>query len=235
VGRKNKLKKFREIAEMENVIQPSFEEIYQKKHPLYGKWKSDFFGNENPIILELGCGKGEYTVGLASRFVDKNFLGVDIKGARIWGGANDAIKRGLKNVGFLRTRVEFIDSFFEQEEIEEIWITFPDPQLKKRRNKKRLTGSRFLNIYGDFLKPNGIIHLKTDNEALFDYTRRIAEYNDLPVLFETADLYSTEMKNGILSIKTYYEKQFLSKGMNIHYLKFCLPPNKIIQEIKDDE
>lgn len=235
MGRKNKLKKFQEVSEFTHVIQPPFEEVFNKKHKLNGQWNSDFFGNTHPIVLELGCGKGEYTVGLARSFQDKNFIGVDIKGARIWKGARESQKLNLTNVGFLRTRIELIDSFFNEDEIEEIWITFPDPQLKKRRNKKRLTGARFLNLYRKFLKDNGIVHLKTDNEVLFTYTLQLVKENKLPVLYETTDLYSSHPDDDPLSIKTHYEKQFLEKGMNIHYLKFCLLKDRPIEELKDDE
>lgn len=235
MGRKNKLKKFQEVSEFNHVIQPSFEEVFKKKYMLSGHWNSDFFENNHPIVLELGCGKGEYTIGLASRFTNRNFIGVDIKGARIWKGAKESHKLNLANVGFLRTRIELIDSFFDEDEIEEIWITFPDPQLKKRRNKKRLTGARFLNLYRNFLKDKGIVHLKTDNEVLFNYTLQLAKENELPVLFETTDLYSSQPYDDILSIKTFYEKQFLEKGMNIYYLKFCLLKDRPIEELKDEE
>jgi tRNA (guanine-N7-)-methyltransferase len=235
VGRKNKLKKFSEIAELNHVLQPAFEEVFNRKHPLSGRWNSDFFGNKNPVVLELGCGKGEYTVGLASRFPNKNFLGVDIKGARIWRGAIDSCALKLDNVGFLRTRIELIDSFFQQNEVEEIWITFPDPQLKKRRNKKRLTGSRFLNLYRNILIDNGIVHLKTDNQTLFEYTLTLLNYNEIPVLFSTTDLYASTLSDPILEIQTHYEKQFLGMGMPIHYLKFILPQKKEIEELPDEE
>jgi tRNA (guanine-N7-)-methyltransferase len=162
-------------------------------------------------------------------------LGVDIKGARIWRGAIDSCALKLDNVGFLRTRIELIDSFFQQNEVEEIWITFPDPQLKKRRNKKRLTGSRFLNLYRNILIDNGIVHLKTDNQTLFEYTLTLLNYNEIPVLFSTTDLYASTLSDPILEIQTHYEKQFLGMGMPIHYLKFILPQKKEIEELPDEE
>lgn len=211
-----------------NVIQPAFEEVFQKVHPLKGRWKRDFFVNPFPLTVELGCGKGEYTVGLAGLYPERNFLGIDIKGARMWKGASTALKQNIINVGFLRTRIELINSFFDRNEIDEIWLTFPDPQLKK--GKKRLTSSRFLNTYKDFLKPGGKIHLKTDNEVLYRYTMAIAGYNHLNIDMHTTDLYHSEYENEILSIKTYYEKQYLELGMPIHYICFQLNGNEEIQE-----
>ena len=159
----------------DNVFQPSFKQVFQKDFKLKGQWASRYFRNENPIILELGCGKGEYTIGLAERFPDINFIGIDIKGARIWTGAKKAYLEKIPNVAFIRTRIEFINSFFSPAEVDEIWLTFPDPQLKKRRNKKRLTSARFLNLYRGFLKDRGIIQLKTDNPILYEYTLELAK------------------------------------------------------------
>lgn len=232
---KNKLAKFEELANLDRVFQPDFEEVFQKDYHLKGKWSSDVFHNQNPIVLELGCGKGEYTTGMARRFSAKNFIGIDIKGARIWKGAKTANENNISNAAFLRTRIEFINSFFSEAEVSEIWLTFPDPQEKKRRKKKRLTGSRFLNLYRSFLKHNGIVHLKTDNKILFQYTRDLAIYNDLEILYSTEDLYNSDYDDEILNIKTFYEKQFLEQGIDIKYIKFRLPVNKMIMEIPDEK
>ncbi len=181
-------------------------------------------------MLELGCGKGEYTIGLARKFKSNNFLGVDIKGARIWNGAKTSNQEHITNAAFLRTRIEFINAFFNPGEVQEIWLTFPDPQLKKRRNKKRLSGSLFLQKYQKFLADNGIIHLKTDNQVLYKYTLALAKLNDLEVLVATDDLYGSGITDEILDIRTFYEKQYLARGMPIHYLKFRLPNEKILHE-----
>ena len=172
---KNKLSKWAEMENWDFVLQPGFDEIFGKDYRLKGKWKNDFFKNENPLVLELGCGKGEYTTGLAMRFPEKNFVGIDIKGARMWRGARTTFEHSLKNVAFLRTRIEFIRSFFGLAEVDELWITFPDPQMKIRRTKKRLTSPIFLNAYRAFLSPGGIVHLKTDNRQLYDYTLKVIE------------------------------------------------------------
>ena len=222
MGAKNKLKKFSEMAAFPNVVQAGFDEVYQKSHYLKGKWAIDFFKNNNPIVLELGCGKGEYTVGLARKFTGKNFLGIDIKGARMWKGASDALDGNLKNAGFLRTRIEMIQSFFAPGEVSEIWITFPDPQIKRLRAKKRLTSAGFLNLYGKFLKHGGVIHLKTDSEHLYEFTRSVIKINNLPCIEDTSDLYKTGIADDILSIKTHYEALFTDKGFTIKYLKFTL-------------
>lgn len=232
---KNKLKKFEETRQFDRVFQPEFNEVFQKDYYLKGKWNKEVFKNNNPIILELGCGKGEYTVGLAKEYKDKNFIGVDIKGARIWKGARESNEQNILNSGFLRTRIEFIDSFFEKNEVDEIWLTFPDPQAKKRRRKKRLSGPRFLNLYQRFLKNGGIIHLKTDSRLLFDYTIQIIHYNQLELLYSSQDLYSSGLDDKILDIKTFYEKQYLEQGIPINYLKFRLPSNKEITDLPDEE
>jgi tRNA (guanine-N7-)-methyltransferase len=227
---KGKLSKFEEMKTFENVFQPSLEEIFNKDFHLKNSWKQEHFGNENSIVLELGCGKGEYSVGLAAKFPERNFIGVDIKGARIWTGAKQALSREIPNVAFIRTRIEFINSFFGPEEVDEIWLTFPDPQLKKRRNKKRLTAPRFLNSYRAFLRAGGIIHLKTDNAILYNYTLDLIRENNLPVEFATADLYGDKQDDIVHGIRTYYENQFIEEGSNIHYLRFRLPSDKIIIE-----
>lgn len=220
---KRKLKRFAEIKTFSNVFEPQLEEIKNGHYFMRGKWKSEFFRNENPLLLELGCGKGEYTIGLAEKNPNKNFIGVDIKGNRIWRGAKTAIEKKLNNVAFLRTRIEFIDAFFSHGEVDEIWITFPDPQPQKPRERKRLTGKRFLELYKKFLKKNGLIHLKTDNAGLFEYTLQVIEQNNLLLLDQSTDLYNTENDHhDARAIKTYYESGFLEKGMNIFYLKFSL-------------
>lgn len=173
-------------------------------------------------MLELGCGKGEYTINLAKKYCNKNFIGVDIKGARIWKGAREVEELGLKNVCFIRTRIEFINSFFSKDEISEIWITFPDPQSKRKREKKRLTNPWFLNSYKDFLIPEGIIHLKTDDFSLFEYTLDIVRHNNLELLHSTPDLYNAEVSNDAFYIKTFYEKQFIEEGKKIGCLSFRL-------------
>ena len=225
---KKKLQRFAEMETFGNVIQTTFNEVYGKNHPLKGNWRKKVFKNDNPLILELGCGKGEYTIELARRNPGTNFIGVDIKGARIWKGAKTALQENLDNVRFLRTRIEVIDSFFSDNEINEIWVTFPDPQLKKKR--KRLTSSRFLNRYSGFLRVGGLIHLKTDNSVLFLYTLKLAEQNNFDILFQTGDLYHSDINDDVLHIKTYYEKGFLEQGMSIHYLCFKLSHETEIQE-----
>lgn len=230
---KRKLERFEEMKGFTNVLQPAFDEVYNKDFGLKGRWNRDFFGNYNPIILELGCGKGEYTVELARRFKDKNFIGIDIKGARIWKGAKKAIGETINNAAFLRTRIELINSFFDTNEIDEIWITFPDPQPKNK--KKRLTSSRFLKSYQKFLKQYGFIHLKTDNEALFNYTMQIVNHNKLEIDYVTENLYESCNENEILSVKTYYENKFLEQGLKIYYLRFKLNIESFIEEIADNE
>ncbi len=233
---KNKLKKFAEVATFENVIEPDIKEVFRKDYHIKGNWHSQFFKNNHPIVLELGCGKGEYTTGLAARYNDKNFIGIDIKGARIWKGASEALLKGLTNAGFLRTRIEHISSVFGPEEVSEIWITFPDPQEKRDRSTKRLTSSLFLPIYKQFLKPSGIIHLKTDNEILYNYTCRLCQFNKLDVKYQTNDLYHSDVDDeALLSIKTHYEALFTAKGLSIKYICFTIdghesflePPSKI--------
>jgi tRNA (guanine-N7-)-methyltransferase len=227
---KNKIKKFGELNSFENVFQPGLDEILRGPFRLKGKWGDEYFGNDYPVILELGCGKGEYTVSLAERYPLENFIGVDIKGARIWTGARYAIDHNLRNVAFLRTRVEFITSFFGKNEIDEIWLTFPDPQLKRKRNKKRLTAPSFLHSYRQFLKKEGIIHLKTDNRELFEYTRDLAIRNGLRIKNITENLYGSEIEGAAREIKTYYEKQFLDKGMSIFYISFSFDNDRKIEE-----
>lgn len=232
---KKKLKRFKELESLDRVIQPRLEEVYKADYPLKGKWSEMFFRNNNPITLELGCGKGEYTVNLAELYPERNFIGVDIKGARIWKGAKTAIDSELKNVAFIRTNIELIDSFFATEEVEEIWITFPDPQLKKSRNKKRLTSPRFLNLYRHILVDNGRIHLKTDSIEMHQYTADLVRHNVLEVVRQTEDLYNSGIVDDILGIKTFYEQKFLAEGCNITYILFLLPSSKTIMDIPEDE
>ena len=193
-----------------------------------GKWREEFFKNDNPIVLELGCGRGEYTVGLGRMYPDKNFIGVDIKGARMWTGATDALNEGMKNVAFLRTNIEIIDRFFAEGEVSEIWLTFSDPQMKKAT--KRLTSTYFMNRYRKFLASDGLIHLKTDSNFMFTYTKYMVEENKFPVEFCTDDLYHSGLADDILSIRTYYEQQWLDRGLNIKYMKFRLPQEGELQE-----
>ena len=225
---KNKLGRWTELGSYDNVIQPLIEDVAGKDHPIKGRWNSELFKNNNPIVLELGCGKGEYSVGLAENFPDKNFIGIDIKGARMWRGAKTANEKNLLNVAFLRTRIEFINSFFSREEVDEIWITFPDPHPGARNSNKRLTSPWFLNTYRLFLKDKGLIHLKTDNKELYEFTMRTLAYNNLQTIFSTNDLYS-EQSDNILSIKTHYEKIYLTSGIRITYLSFRLEKDKNIE------
>jgi tRNA (guanine-N7-)-methyltransferase len=227
---KNKLARWTEFGSYGNVIQPEIGEVSGKDHPIKGKWNNELFKNENPIVLELGCGKGEYTVGLANSCHHNNFIGIDIKGARMWRGAKTANEQNLPNVAFLRTRIEFINSFFTEDEVDEIWITFPDPHPGGRNANKRLTSPWFLNCYRRFLKDRGLIHLKTDNSELYEFTKKVLEYNNLETTCSTNNLYS-EKSDDILSIKTHYEKMFLAAGMKINYLSFRLDKDKTIENV----
>jgi len=218
------------LESLERVIQPPFEEIFGKDYYLKGKWCGEIFGNDHPLILELGCGKGEYTVGLARQNPRKNYMGLDIKGARIWAGAKSAHNEGLANVAFLRTRIDFINSFFAPGEIDEIWITFPDPQSKRARQKKRLSGALFLNRYRAFLKDEGRIHVKTDNLQLYTNTLELVRYNDLLLEQYSEDVYGEDWSNEAVSIQTYYEKEYLAQGIRIEYLCFRLPAGKKISQ-----
>lgn len=244
---KNKLARWTELGSFPNVIQPSINDIVEtdlsacsdnskfpagnirvKDHPVKGRWRTDLFRNDNPLVLELGCGRGEYTTGLASRFPAKNYIGIDIKGARMWRGAKTSNEQNLKNAAFLRTRIEFINSFFEHDEVDEIWITFPDPHTGARNANKRLTSPWYLNSYREILKDKGIIHLKTDNAELHEYTKKVVASNSLDTVFCTTDLYSGNLPGDILSIRTHYEEIFLKTGLRITYLAFRLDANKII-------
>ncbi|MBO5656516.1 MAG: tRNA (guanosine(46)-N7)-methyltransferase TrmB, partial [Rikenellaceae bacterium] len=199
---KDKARRFAENLTFKNMIQPEFEEIFHKGHPLKGRWHEDFFKNSNPIVLELGCGRGEYTVALGQANPDKNFIGVDIKGARMWRGAKTATQENLVNIGFVRTRIEFINSFFAEGEVSEIWITFPDPQLKTRRAKKRLTSPIFLEYYSKMLVADGLIHLKTDSQHLYNYTNAVVDNYGLNRNVANNDIYGSGYADERLSIKT---------------------------------
>ena len=229
---KGKLAKFADMERYENVFQYPYSVIDNVPFEMKGKWRETFFKNNNPIVLELGCGKGEYTVELAKLYPDTNFIGVDIKGARMWTGATMALNQGLKNVAFLRTNIEIIDRFFEKDEVSEIWLTFSDPQMKNPR--KRLSSTFFLERYRKFLVNNGTIHLKTDSNFLFTYTTYMVGHNKLPLLFHTTDLYHQEgiddTTKQILSIQTYYEKMWIERGLNIKYMKFSLPQDTQLTE-----
>ena len=225
---KNKLKKFSEMETFQNVFQFPFSVLKEKGFPMKGRWREDFFHNDNPIVLELGCGKGEYAVGLAKKFTNMNFIGVDIKGARMWTGAKESVQKGMTNVAFLRTSIELIAEFFAPGEVDEIWITFPDPQMKKVN--KRLTSVRFMNIYRQILKDNGIMHLKTNSPFLYAYTDASVKLNKFNVEVNTDDLYHSGLADDILEIQTFYEKQWLARGLTIKYIKWHLDQNTELQE-----
>lgn len=207
----------------EHVVQAPFGKVKDADFRLKGNWAASFFKNNNPVVVELGCGKGEYTVEMAEKFPDKNFIGVDIKGARIWKGAKQSLEKGLKNVGFLRTNIEIIGQFFAPCEAEEIWITFPDPQMKK--TNRRLTSVFFLSRYRQFLSPDGIVHLKTDSNFLYQFSCAVAGKNNFEIIAQTDNLYESDLLNDILKIKTFYEKQWLGRGITIKYLAFRLHGN----------
>lgn len=225
---KNKLAKFDDMASYPHVFQYPFSVLQEKGFELKGHWGERFFKNENPIVLELGCGKGEYTVGLGKLFPGKNFIGVDIKGARMWTGARESLEAGMTNVAFLRTSIELIARFFAPGEVAEIWITFPDPQMKKVN--KRLTSTRFMKMYREILSGDGIIHLKTDSSFMYTYTCEMAKANRYPVLFSTGDLYHSGWAGDILSIRTYYEQQWLDRGLNIKYIRFVCEERESLLE-----
>lgn len=235
MGRKKKLQRFAEIETFRHVVQPVMEDITNQAFYLKGKWCSDFFNNSAPLILELGCGKGEYSVNLGKSFPDKNFLGVDIKGARMWRGAKTVQEEQLKNIGFLRTRIEFIDSLFAENEVSEIWITFPDPFLKERKYRRRLSSSAFLTRYRKIMQANGIIHLKTDSAELYTYTRALIQANKFELLQDSSDINKDFPNDPTLSIRTFYEQQFIERGKKITYLKFRINGDKEIIEPPDEE
>ena len=220
MGSKNKLKRFKENETFRNVIQPTREEITNGSFSLKGQW-NEFFGNDNPIVLELGCGKGEYTIGMAKQNKNKNFIGIDIKGARFWRGAKTAIEDNVSNAAFLRTQIELIDGLFAPDEVSEIWITFPDPQIKYKRTKHRLTNEVFLDKYKLILKEDGTVNLKTDSEFMHGYTLGLLHGKGYEVLYANHDIYKNEgSPKEVLEIQTFYEKQYLDKGKPITYIKF---------------
>mgnify|MGYP002712934293 CR=1 FL=1 len=223
MGSKNKLKRFKENETFANVVQPSRQDVLHNTLKYKGNWRKDFFKNENPLVLELGCGKGEYTVNLAKAHPEVNFLGVDIKGARFWRGAKTALEQGLNNVGFLRTQIELIDHIFNEDEVDEIWITFPDPQIKYKRTKHRLTNEDFLQKYKKILKPHGLVHLKTDSEFLHGYTLGLLHGLGLEIEYAHHDVYGSHgAPKAVTAIQTFYEEQYLEIGKKITYIRFKL-------------
>lgn len=221
MGSKNKLKRFRENETFDNVVQPSREEVIGNLLKLKGNWRKNFFKNDNPLVLELGCGKGEYSVSLAKLNPKTNFLGIDIKGARFWRGAKSALEENLDNVGFLRTQIELVDHIFEENEVDEIWITFPDPQIKYKRTKHRLTNEDFLNKYKKILKPGGVVHLKTDSEFMHGYTLGLLHGLRETIEYAHHDVYGSDgAPEAVTNIQTFYENQYLEKGKKITYIRF---------------
>ena len=225
---KGKLAKFADMREYPHVFEYPYSVVDNVPFPMKGHWGETFFKNDRPIVLELGCGRGEYTVGLGRLFPEKNFIGVDIKGARMWTGATESLQAGMTNVAFLRTQIEIIDRFFAEGEISEIWLTFSDPQMKKAT--KRLTSTYFMERYRRFLTDRGLVHLKTDSNFMFTYTKCMIEHNHLPVEVMTEDLYHSGMTDEILSIRTYYEQQWLDRGLDIKYIRFRLPHEGTLTE-----
>lgn len=221
MGSKNKLKRFNENEQFDNVVQPTREELIDNKFQLKGNWSREFFKNENPIVVELGCGKGEYSVALAKANLEKNFIGIDIKGARFWRGAKTGIEENIKNVGFIRTQIELVDHIFAENEVDEIWITFPDPQIKYKRTKHRLTNSEFLQKYKRILKPEGMVNLKTDSEFMHGYTLGLLNGEGHEVVQANHDVYKNVYSpKEVTSIQTFYEKQYLEQGKRITYVQF---------------
>nr|WP_321221813.1 tRNA (guanosine(46)-N7)-methyltransferase TrmB [uncultured Psychroserpens sp.] len=221
MGSKNKLKRFKENETFANVFQPTREELVDSVYKLKGNWKSSVFKNNNPLVLELGCGRGEYSVELARKFPKKNFIGIDIKGARFWRGAKTAIEENISNVAFIRTQIELVDVVFAENEVDEIWITFPDPQIKYKRTKHRMTNSQFLKRYKTILNPEGFVNLKTDSEFMHGYTLGLLHGEGHEVLYANHNVYKQEgSPEEVTSIQTYYESQYLEQNKPITYIKF---------------
>ena len=221
MGSKNKLKRFKENETFENVIQPKREELVGGTFDLQGLWNKKVFKNDHPIVLELGCGKGEYSIGLAKKYPNKNFIGIDIKGARFWRGAKTAVEEGISNVAFLRTQIELIEYAFAKNEVDEIWITFPDPQIKYKRTKHRMTNSEFLERYKKILKPEGIVNLKTDSEFMHGYTLGLLHGAGHEVLYANHNVYKQEgSPEEVTGIQTFYESQYLEQNKPITYIRF---------------
>ncbi|GET46575.1 tRNA (guanosine(46)-N7)-methyltransferase TrmB [Capnocytophaga felis] len=221
MGSKNKLKRFKENETFANVLQPKRDELLSEQFSFKGKWHSDYFKNNNPIVLELGCGKGEYSVGLAKKYPNKNFIGIDIKGARFWRGAKTAIEENINNVAFLRTQIELIEHCFVKGEVSEIWITFPDPQIKYKRTKHRLTNAEFLSRYKNILAADGCIHLKTDSEFMHGYTLGLLHGLGHKVLYANHNIYNSDgVPSEVTEIQTFYEKFYLEQNKPITYIKF---------------
>ena len=224
MSQKNKLQKFAEIKTFDNFFEYSYQEVLKGFH-LKGKWAEKFFKNNNPIVLELGCGKGEYTTGLAQRYPEKNFIGIDIKGARIWRGLKTAEEKKLNNVAFIRERINLVDHYFGKDEISEIWITFPDPHARDPKARKRLTSPEFIKRYTSFLRKDAIINLKTDNYIVFESTLDTIQEYKHKLLYQTNDIYNQGLDNELTQIQTYYEKKWIEYGTKIKYLKFSLNPD----------
>jgi len=221
VGSKNKLRRFKENETFDNVFQPKRDELVNAEYELKGHWNSSVFKNNNPLILELGCGRGEYSVELAKKYPNKNFIGIDIKGARFWRGAKTAIEKQIPNVAFLRTQIELVDFVFAKHEVDEIWITFPDPQIKYKRTKHRMTNSEFLKRYKTILKPDGVVNLKTDSEFMHGYTLGLLHGEGHEVLYANHNVYKQEgSPEEVTSIQTYYESQYLEQDKPITYIRF---------------
>ncbi len=225
MGSKNKIKRFGENETFGNVFQPTREEVVGNNFALKGKWNTNFFKNNNPIIIELGCGKGEYTVGLATLNPDKNYIGIDIKGARFWRGAKDAIENNLPNVAFVKTQIELVDFIFNTNEVSEIWITFPDPQIKYKRTKHRMTNESFLELYKKIMPAQGIVNLKTDSEFMHGYTLGLLHGQGHEVIYSNHNIYvNTGAPAEVINIQTFYEKQYLALNKAITYLQFRIKP-----------
>ena len=218
---KRKLSRFAENKTFPHLFEPTYFQLMEG-FPLKGKWSSGFFKNSNPIVVELGCGKGEFTVGLAEKYPEKNFIGLDMKGARMWRGAKTVQENEMTNVAFVRCHIELIENLFSENEISEIWITFPDPQPQTGRVKKRLTSPQFLGRFRNIATKGCIIHLKTDNTGLFEFTRQVIRDQNLQMLFETDDVDEKPAPEDAVSIRTFYEEMFRSKGETIKYLEFVL-------------